>query len=44
MNEIIKGLENLYSWAEFYKMNMRMEDWSKTQQQIYDYKRKYNLG
>ena len=40
---IIKGLQNLYSWSEFYKWNKNENSIKITDLQIEEYKKKHNL-
>ena len=42
--EIQKQLENLFSWADFYKQNQRWTEWAKTQDQIDAFKNKHGLN
>lgn len=44
MKEVMKQLECLYSWSDFYKQNQRFSEWAKTQEQIDEFKRKHNLN
>ena len=42
--KIIKKLQELYSWSEFYKENQRFLDFEKTQNQIKEFKKSNNLN
>lgn len=41
--EIVKELQCLYSWAEFYGKNQQWESMDKTQLQIEEFKNKHGL-
>ncbi len=41
--EILKELQNLFSWAEFYSKNNQWDAYNKCDMQIFEYKRKHNL-
>ena len=42
--EVIKQLQSLFAWADFYKQNERFADWAKCQEQIDNFKEKHNLN
>jgi len=41
--EILKQLQNLFSWAEFYSKNHLFDAYAKCDQQITEYKLKHDL-
>lgn len=41
--EVIKGLQNLFSWAEFYSKNGLWDAYEKCDKQISEYKLKHDL-
>lgn len=41
--EILKQLQNLFSWAEFYSKNQQWDSYAKCDQQILEYKLKHDL-
>ncbi len=41
--QLKKQFQNLCSWAEFYQVNQRLDDYNKTQLQIDEFKRKHNF-
>lgn len=42
--EVVKKLQKLYSWLDFYKQNQRFQDIEKTQNQIKEFKISNNLN
>ncbi len=40
---VIKKLQELFSWSEFYSTNQRWDDYNKCELQIIEFKKQHNL-
>jgi hypothetical protein len=41
--EVIKKLQELFSWSEFYSKNQRWDDYNKCELQVIEFKNKHKL-